>query len=117
MQKKLFYNEFGALLEETRKNAGLTQDVFSKRVGLSRASIANIEKGRQRIPFHMLYIFADALGVNPEGLMPKKQLISHSTDYELDTKLKNMRIEENSMKWIKRVIKSVKDKEEGDEAN
>ena len=114
MEQKMFYTDFGKLLESTRNDVGLTQKNLAKRVGLSRTSITNIEKGRQRIPLHMLYAFADALGVQPDKLMPQKQSEPDTIDYILDTKLKNMNIEENSMQWIKRVIESAK-KGENDE--
>jgi transcriptional regulator with XRE-family HTH domain len=39
-------------------------------VGLSRASIANIETGRQRIPLHHLYTLARALKVDVYALLP-----------------------------------------------
>ena len=48
----------------------MSQGSLGKRVGLSRASVANIEKGRQRIPLHHLYRLAQALGVNAHTLLP-----------------------------------------------
>ncbi len=40
--------------------------------GLSRASIANIENGKQRVFLHQLLQFADALGVEVSTLVPMK---------------------------------------------
>ena len=73
-----FYIEFGQTIRRQRQRAGakLSQESLAKRVGLSRTSITNIEKGRQQIPLHMLYSFADALGVEPKSLLPDKKKLS-----------------------------------------
>lgn len=75
---KRLYAEFGRKIRSlrVREELALSQEALSRRVGLSRTSITNIEKGRQQIPLHALYIFADALGVEPSALLPdKKSLI------------------------------------------
>jgi len=43
---------------------------LGKAVGLSRTSIANLEKGRHRIQIHVLYEIALVLGVEPSDLLP-----------------------------------------------
>ena len=72
---KPFYEEFGRTLRDARQRPGseLSQDKLAKRVGLSRTSITNIERGRQQIPLHMLYLLADALGLDPVLLLPDKR--------------------------------------------
>jgi len=40
----------------------MSQDILAKAVGLSRASIANIETGRQKVLLHHVYLLASALG-------------------------------------------------------
>lgn len=64
-----FYREFGARVRQARGDQ-LTQEALARRVGLSRASVANIERGRQRVPLHMLYLLGQALGVDPASLIP-----------------------------------------------
>lgn len=64
-----FYREFGERLRREREGH-LSQSQLADRVGLSRASIANIERGRQRVPLHMLRVFARELGVDPISLLP-----------------------------------------------
>jgi transcriptional regulator with XRE-family HTH domain len=64
-----FYREFGARVRELRGTA-VTQQELARRVGLSRASIANVERGAQRLPLHMIAVFADALSVSPQELLP-----------------------------------------------
>lgn len=66
-----FYAEVGRRVRRARERAGLTQDALASRVSLSRTSVTNIEKGRQKVLLHMLCNLADALGVTPEVLMPE----------------------------------------------
>lgn len=49
----------------------MTQEELGRRVGLSRVSIVNVEKGRQHLAVHQLYAFAKALNVKPEALLPR----------------------------------------------
>jgi transcriptional regulator with XRE-family HTH domain len=66
----LLYMEFGRLLRQSRTNAGLTQSQVAERVGLSRTSITNMEKGRQHVLLHQLFLLASAVGVTPSDLLP-----------------------------------------------
>jgi transcriptional regulator with XRE-family HTH domain len=70
MDESSIYAALGELVREHREGQGMSQGALGKRIGLSRASIANIERGRQRIPLHHLYRMADALGVKAHTLLP-----------------------------------------------
>lgn len=59
----------GARVRLIRETLGLSQDDLSKRVGLKRASIANIEVGRQRFLLDGVEDFAKALGTTPKHLL------------------------------------------------
>lgn len=59
----------GARIRLMRETLGLTQDDLSKRVNLRRASIANIETGRQRFLLDGVEDFARALGTSPKHLL------------------------------------------------
>lgn len=66
------YRAVGALVAAERGVLGLTQDQVAQRTGrrLSRAAVANIESGRQRVAVHHLFDLAHALGVAPATLLP-----------------------------------------------
>lgn len=64
------YSRFGRMLARCRERAGLTQEKLAGLVGLSRTSVANIERGRQPVQLHTLYVVADALGVEIPDLLP-----------------------------------------------
>lgn len=59
----------GIRIRMIRETLGLTQDEISKRVGLERTSIANIESGRQRLSLEDIEVFSSALGTSPKNLI------------------------------------------------
>lgn len=63
------YRMFGMKVQQTREVLGLTQAELSKRVGLTRTSVVNIEAGRQRILMHHVEKFATAFQVTPKVLL------------------------------------------------
>jgi len=67
------YKEIGKIIQRRRKQFGLTQEVLAPRVMMSRASLANIERGNQRLLVHQLYIIANALEIDPKDLLPSMQ--------------------------------------------
>lgn len=58
----------GLRVRQARKAARLTQDQVGWSVGLTRASIANIEAGRQGVLFETAIQLARTLGVTPDYL-------------------------------------------------
>jgi transcriptional regulator with XRE-family HTH domain len=71
MEDKI-YRVFGSRLKELREEKKVTQEELARRVDLSRTSITNIEKGRQRIMLHQFVDLADALQADPSELFPSK---------------------------------------------
>ena len=67
-----FYRKLGGRIRQCREQAdhSMTQEELGRRVNLSRTSIVNIEKGRQHLAVHQIYLFADALKVGPNDLLP-----------------------------------------------
>jgi transcriptional regulator with XRE-family HTH domain len=65
------YRTIGAQLADTRQQRGIRQADLATAVGLTRASIANIENGAQRIQLHTLIAAAQALGIDPADLITK----------------------------------------------
>ena len=73
---KEFYITLGARIRSARINAGFTQEGFGEILGLSRSSIANIEKGRQNPQIHTLCYIAKVLRIEVEKLLPSTALPS-----------------------------------------
>lgn len=55
------YRRLGRAVAERRAQVDLTQSQLAARINLTRASIANLENGRQRIMVHQLFALANAL--------------------------------------------------------
>jgi transcriptional regulator with XRE-family HTH domain len=66
------YASLGELIRRRRKLIGSTQATLAAQVGLTRASIANIECGRQKVMVHQLYQLAAALDLPVSDLLPTK---------------------------------------------
>ncbi len=70
---------FGQLLAKKRSEGKLSQESLAKAVGLTRTSITNIERGRQPVNLHTLYLIADILRLDVADLLPslpKKSITS-----------------------------------------
>jgi transcriptional regulator with XRE-family HTH domain len=64
------YAALGNLIRARRKEQKLTQEKLAASIGISRASLANIETGRQKVLVHQIYALADALGAPVGDLLP-----------------------------------------------
>ena len=56
-----YYRELGLRVQRSRKKIGLTQEGLAALVGLSRTSVVNIERGRQKVLALTLVRMARAL--------------------------------------------------------
>ncbi len=101
-----FYRLFGTKLRQARKAAGLTQEAVGERVGLSRPSIANIERGNQQVPLHMLASFASVLGKKPCELLPDESSLQETRQLP-ETLVARLETQpEDRREWISRIVAS-----------
>jgi len=74
------YRRLGRTVADRRRELGLTQSTVAEKLGLSRASLANLENGRQRIMVHQLFALVSALRLKsilelvPEAWVPPEPL-------------------------------------------
>ncbi len=66
---ELVHRQVGLRMESIRTALGITQDDLAKRCKYSRASIANMETGRQRFLLDTIEEVAKALGTTPKNLL------------------------------------------------
>lgn len=64
------YRQIGVAIRIKRKSLSLTQHMLAAQLGISRAALANIETGRQKVFVHHLYTLAAALEMKPHELLP-----------------------------------------------
>src|SRR5271156_215056 len=70
MNPDRIYQQIGVAIRSRRKQLSMTQQQLAMHLGISRASLANIEVGRQKVFVHHLYALAGALQLKPYELLP-----------------------------------------------
>lgn len=76
--EKLFYASFGRMLGEARRKRNISQEMLAEELGLTRTSITNIEKGRQPIQLHTLYLIARLFSADVKDLLPSPAIGSQT---------------------------------------
>ncbi len=66
------YREIGRAIRRLRakRKPRMSQQALAGEIGVSRASVANMERGHHRIQIHVLYEIASVLEVEPHDLLP-----------------------------------------------
>lgn len=72
------YTRVGREILQHRLNAGLSQAELASSIGLTRTSISNIEKGRQKMLLHTLVMIAESLRVPTASLLPASEHDGHA---------------------------------------
>lgn len=71
VEEKVDYNIYIAhKIREHRERAKMTQDNLAKKLRLSRASMVNIEKGRQNLSLANLYLLCKFFEVKSGAFLP-----------------------------------------------
>src|SRR5215217_1649513 len=75
------YREIGRRIREARERVPkkLSQATLAKQLKVSRASIVNIEAGRQHAPLDLLWRIAEALKTELVTLIPRREELSART--------------------------------------
>lgn len=63
----------GARIRETRKSRGIRQEELAERLGLTRTSISNYERGVQTLTVEGLYALCGVLNIQPHALLPNAE--------------------------------------------
>lgn len=97
MDAEALYRHIGATIKRKRKKLGLTQEQLATRMATSRASLANVETGRQNVLVHQLYHFAANLDLKIEDLLPpivNSNAASSLSDFPLPKDLSRLQREQ-----------------------
>lgn len=79
-ERNRLYNIIGERICKVRQTKGFSQQEFSIKLRISRASVVNIEKGRQHAPLHVLWLMADALDTEIHQLIPHPEDLKFELD-------------------------------------
>ncbi|RLJ31174.1 DNA-binding XRE family transcriptional regulator [Chryseobacterium sp. 7] len=71
MNENQFFINLGANISSIRIKKGINQDDLAKFLDLSRPSIVNIEKGKQKPSIYTLILIANYLMVDIKDLLPE----------------------------------------------
>lgn len=95
------YARFGEVVKNRRAALKLTQEDLAQKVQLSRASIANIESGRQKILLHQMYIFAKSLNLEPTDLLANVSVATNPASRPSGSSQKEQM-------WVDAILRQVK---------
>jgi transcriptional regulator with XRE-family HTH domain len=108
-EKEQFYISIGDAIRDARINIGMSQASLADKIKMSRASIVNIEKGRQNPPIHLLWQFSKLLKVSITDLLPKFTLVKNDDVDFFEEKLRDNIdkgiIDENSEKSLQSFLR------------
>jgi DNA-binding XRE family transcriptional regulator len=99
--QEIFYSELSKKIKKVRKDLKMTQYDFAEILGLSRASIVNIEKERQKPTIHLLYNIAHKAKIEMNFFfdsIPEESAIS-SVSKRIEKKLER-ELDKNAQKTL-----------------
>jgi DNA-binding XRE family transcriptional regulator len=91
MDEEALYRLIGERIRAIRERSApkLSQAKLAKQLGISRASVVNIEGGRQHAPLHLLWKIACALDAELTMLVPRRaELAATGTGVELNEEMR-----------------------------
>ena len=104
------YQEIGIRIRDAREANGTTQELFSSQLGLSRASIINLEKGRHRPSLHLLLDIAEILQLDYTTLIPVEKpvtTIRTKKPFDLNEVVSYEKLSRSTEDTIKQIISSI----------
>lgn len=66
------YSLVGQRVRKRRQDLATTQAELAQRIGVTRTSVTNLERGRQQMPLHQLLAIAHVLDVELADLLPTR---------------------------------------------
>jgi len=108
LAERHFYEALGSRIRTHRLNQSLTQAELAAALGISRPSLANIEKGRQAVQVQVLAVLAHLLNASMDELVPKPQTLDL-----VRRKVDELGVERSSadLAWMERMISSAEEED------
>lgn len=99
-----FYIQVGEKVRFQRKRAGMDQETLARHLNLSRTTVINIEKGRQRLSLEHAWLTAKILAISIEELLPSSEMKTVD-DWKSEVQKVGVgkQTEKAVLKWISKV--------------
>jgi len=108
--EEIIYALIGKQIRQYREKKDLTQEKLASDIGVSRASIANYESGKQAIYISDLYKIANSLEVEVADLLPKTTEIAKKSSLEALLQNDN-NLKEEEKRAVRDFMKKVEQRE------
>ena len=109
VQEGTIYRAFGQTVAARRRALGKTQIEVAQKLGLSRASLANIERGEQRVFLHQILAFVDALELDSAHEIVPARAVANKTRPKTDISMSGDNLTKSQRLAIQRLVFSLTD--------
>lgn len=107
----ILYQILGAKIKSRREELNMNQNELGQKVDIGRASISNIEKGRQKPPLSVIYKICHELDVDVHSILPTYIEIENELKNENDSSFKKLfdhyELDEQTQKEIDDLFKDL----------
>ena len=108
MENSSIYGILGRAVSARRDELNLTQQALADKIGLSRASVANIESGRQKVLLHQVYALVRALGLKSiTELVPASPIVTPAGKDEQEIALSRSDLSNDEMASVTQFLQFV----------
>lgn len=101
------YRAFGRAVAERRKSVGKTQARVAAEVELSRASLANIERGNQRVFLHQILALAEALELTSAHEIVPSRAVSSTPGPKADIKMSGAKVSKDQKAQVNNIVNAL----------
>jgi len=106
LEEELFYTKLGARIASRRNIFGITQEKLGELLGLSRVSIVNIEKGKQKPSIYQLSRVADKFNVSIDAFVSN---LINEVEHPTSDKILGLEIDERSIIQLSNFLNKLKE--------
>ena len=102
-----FYKKLGKRVKKMREETGLSQEKLSKRIGINRVSISQIEKGERKISAEEISKISQTFNISPDVLLEFRKEIKVILKDEPEKKMKEgirISVPQKNLKKFKEVL-------------
>ena len=101
------YRAFGQAIAERRNAVDKTQERVAAELGLSRASLANIERGKQRVFLHQILALTEALGLASSHEIVPARAISARAGAKADVTMSGEKLSRDQKLLVSNIVNAM----------